>query len=298
MRILSVLLRSTGRVGDGLGALLVAAHFLLSAATLAGSGRPALVLTVLATLFGGAMAFSGQGLGLGLSLLGFGLFLFGSQSYVYPAVVFGLLVDAATLALLWRNAGQAGRAGKALGLGPTGLFLAALTVLCLASTLLLPWGRLWQSLILFGPTGFFGAMVFSPADAPAYSLASACRLAVFAVFARELARLELSDRFALLARGVAGGLLTAIVFGLYEHFQGDHYLLHYRFTSLFANPGWFAEYAAIAAPFLLLPLARRGLRHRAEATGGLALCGAALVLTLARAGWIAGSLTFAVALLL
>ncbi len=277
-----------GQAARTCGIGLVAAHGGLSAVALAGAGHPALAFTALVILWGAAMAFSRQGLRLGLALLGFGLFLFGFQSYVYPAVAFGLAVDAATLALAWRNAGQAGR-GEGSGLA--GLFLAGWTVLCLASTLLLPWGRFWRELTLFGPTGFFAAMAFSPADAPAYALASAWRLAVFAVFARELARLDLPDRFGLLARAVAGGLLTAIVFGLYEHFQGDRYLLHYRFTSLFANPGWFAEYAAIAAPVLLLPLRQRARSRRTLAAAGLALCGVALVLTLARAGWIAGGLT-------
>ncbi len=34
--------------------------------------------------------------------------------------------------------------------------------------------------------------------------------------------------------------------------------LHYRFTSVFANPGWYAEYLAVAAPYALIALA--GLR--------------------------------------
>lgn len=280
---------SAARVG---GVLLVAGHFLLSAATLAGTGPSALALAGLAAAGGLAMAVSRRGLEWGLFLLGFILFLFGWQAYVYPAVAFGLVLDAATLALVWRNAGRdEGRGGTGL----TGALLCSLVCLALASLLLLPWDRLGAALALFGPTGFFAAMVFSPADAPAYGLAAGWRLAVMAVFARELAGCQLPRRFSVLAQGLAGGLVTAIVFGLTEHFRGDHYLLHYRFTSLFANPGWFAEYAAIAAPFLLLPLAGRGLPRRGYAAACLALCAAALTLTLARAGWIAGSLTFAFA---
>ncbi|MEL7638714.1 MAG: O-antigen ligase family protein [Solidesulfovibrio sp.] len=272
------------------GLALVAAHFLLSAATLAIAGGAARGLLVLAAGLGAVMASGGRGTRLGLTFLGFSLFLFGVQAYVYPAVVFGLFLDAASLALAWRNAGR-----RAPGTGATGTALGALAWLALASTLLLPWARFFQAAKLFGPVEFFAAMAFSPADAPAYGLAAAWRLATFAVFARELARLDLPERFSLLGRGVAGGLLTAIVFGFFEHFQGDRYLLHYRFTSLFANPGWFAEYAAIAAPFLLLPLAGKRFGGRLLAAGSLALCGAALVLTLARAGWIAGCLTFAAA---
>jgi hypothetical protein len=278
------------------GLLLVVPHLLLTAAALAPAGSAAMGLTAVVALGALAMAVSTRGLRLGLTLLGFSLFLFGAQSYVYPGVAFGLVVDAATLALFWRNAGQAAAADGAPGpsgaYGPTGALLAAVVTLCLGSTLLLPWPRLWQSLQLFGPTGFFAALAFSPADAPAYSLANAWRLAICAVFARELARLELPDRFGCLVRGVVGGLCTAIVFGLLEHFRGDHYLLHYRFTSLFANPGWFAEYAAVAAPYLLVLLAGQSRLRRGLAAVGLVLCGAALVLTLARAGWIAGSLTF------
>ncbi|WP_300163520.1 O-antigen ligase family protein [Solidesulfovibrio sp.] len=278
------------RAASLVGLALTAAHFLLSAATLAPSGYAAAALVGLIALCSAAMAFSARGLRPGLFLLGFSLFLFGTQAYVYPAVVLSLAVDGAALALAWRNAGRDGP-----GTGCCGALLAALAALVLASTLLLPWGRFLVELRLFGPIEFFAAMAFSPADAPAYGLACAWRLAVFAVLARELARLDAPGAFQGLCRGLAGGLLTAIVFGLYEHFQGDHYLLHYRFTSLFANPGWFAEYAAIAAPYLLLPLSRRDLAGRALVAASLALCGAALVLTLARAGWIAGALTFAAA---
>lgn len=290
MRGFASLSSALSRLVDAAGTLLVAGHFLLSALALAGEGQAALALVCCIALWGVVMAAGGRGLRFGLSLLGFSLFLFGTQSYVYPGVVFGLVVDAVTLALIWRNAGA-----RRPGCGPTGVLLPALAGLGLASTLLLPWSRFFTEIRLFGPTAFFAAMAFSPADAPAYSLAGAWRLAVFAVFARELARLDVPDRFAILARGLAGGLLTAIVFGLFEHFQGDHYLLHYRFTSLFANPGWFAEYAAITLPYLLLPLGRRHGGGRLLAAAGLALCGAALVLTLARAGWIAGALTFAAA---
>lgn len=272
------------------GATLAAGHGLLSAAALYPAGWAARGLVACACCLGAAMAFGNAGLRLGLAILGFSLFLFGVQSYVYPAVVFGLFLDAAVLGLLWRNVGR-----REAATGATGLLLAAWAFLALASTLLLPWERFLAEARLFGAVEFFAAMAFSPADAPAYGLASAWRLAVFAVFARELARCEVPQRFSSLIRGVAGGLLTAIVFGLYEHFQGDHYLLHYRFTSLFANPGWFAEYVAVAAPYLLLPLARRGMRSRALAACSLALCGASLVLTLARGGWIAGALTFAFA---
>lgn len=270
--------------------LLVAGHGLLSAAALYPAGGAARWLVAMAVGLGAAMACCGTGLVVGLLLLGFSLFLFGAQAYVYPGVVFCLFVDCATLALAWRNAGR-----RSPGTGTTGGLLGALVLLVLASTLLLPWGRFGAAVRWFGPVEFFASMVFSPADAPAYGLACAWRLAVFALFARELARLDLPQRFSLLLRGVAGGLLTAVVFGLYEHFQGDHYLLHYRFTSLFANPGWFAEYAAIAAPTLLLPLSRRGPAARVLVAVSLALCGATLVLTLARAGWIAGALTFAFA---
>ena len=281
---------TAARAASCVGVALTAGHFLLSAATLAPAGNAAAALVGLVALTSAAMAFSSRALRPGLFLLGFSLFLFGTQAYVYPAVVLGLAVDGAALALAWRNAGRDGP-----GTGCCGALLAALAALALASTLLLPWGRFLVELRLFGPTAFFAAMAFSPADAPAYGLACAWRLAVFAVLARELARLDAPGALQGLCRGLAGGLLTAIVFGLYEHFQGDHYLLHYRFTSLFANPGWFAEYAAIAAPYLLLPLSRRDLAGRALAAASLALCGAALVLTLARAGWIAGALTFAAA---
>ena len=283
----TAVLRLGGGLAGALGVVLAAGHFLLTAATLASLGQAPLLFTILVALGGAAMALTRRGVLRGLFLLGFILFLFGWQAYVYPAAAFGLAADAAALALVWRNAGR-----EDGGTGLTGAFLGGLVCLALGSMLLLPWDRLGAALSLYGPTGFFAAMVFSPADAPAYGLAAVWRLAVMAVFARELARCETPGRFEALAQGVAGGLVTAIVFGLLEHFRGDHYLLHYRFTSLFANPGWFAEYLAVAAPFLLLPLARQGLLRRGYAAACLALCAGGLVLTLARGGWIAGSLTF------
>lgn len=290
MGVLTAVLRLCGGVAGAAGAVLVAGHFLLTAATLAASGRAPLVFTALVALGGAAMALTRRGLAWGLFLLGFTLFLFGWQAYVYPAVAFGLVVDAAALALVWRNAGREEGAN-----GLSGAFLGGVVCLALGSLFLLPWDRLGAALSLFGPTGFFAAMVFSPADAPAYGLAAVWRLAVMAVFARELARCELPGRFEALVQGVAGGLVTAVVYGLAAHFRGDHYLLHYRFTSLFANPGWFAEYLAVAAPFLLLPLAGQGRLARSYGAACLALCAGGLVLTLARGGWIAGSLTFAFA---
>jgi O-antigen ligase len=279
-----------GNMARAAGLVLATGHLLLSAATLCSLGRPAQAFVGLVLAGCAAMALSRRGLAWGLFLLGCTLFLFGWQTYVYPAVAFGLMLDAAAGALAGGNLGRA-----EAGSGLTGALLGAVAVLALGSTLLLPWDRLAVTVGLFGPTGFFASMVFSPADAPAYGLAAALRLAVMAVFARELAASRQPGRFESLVAGIAAGLVTSIVFGLTEHFRGDHYLLHYRFTSLFANPGWFAEYLAVAAPLLLVPFAHRGWLRRGYGAACLGLCAGALVLTLARAGWIAGSLTFACA---
>ena len=274
------------------GLALVAGHGLLSAAVLAGLGRPAQALAAAAVAWGLGMAVSRRGLAVGLFLLGATLLLFGWQAYVYPSVVFGLVLDAAALALGWRNLGEA---EAEPGSGPGGAFLGALTVLALASTLLLPWDRLGAQLAFFGPTEFFAALAFSPADAPAYALGAALRLAAFAVFVRELARCAWPGRFETLASGILAGLVVSIVYGLALHFRGDHYLLHYRFTSVFANPGWYAEYLALAAPYALVALSRPTKLARGFGAACLALVAGSLVLTLARAGWIAGGLTFAAA---
>jgi O-antigen ligase len=279
----------TGTLRAG-GLALVAGHGLLTAAALAGLGRPAQAMLAVVGLWGLALVVSRRGLALGLFLLGATLFLFGWQAYVYPAAVFGLVLDVAALALGWRNLGESESEA-----GPTGAFCGALAVLALGSALLLPWDRLGAALAFFGPTGFFASLLFSPADTPAYALGAALRLAVFAVFVRELARCPWPGRFASLASGLLAGLGVSIVFGLMEHFRGDHYLLHYRFTSVFANPGWYAEYLAVAAPYGLIALSGRGLLSRGFGALCLALCAGGLVLTLARAGWIAGSLTFGAA---
>ena len=287
MGALLVVMRLGGGLAGVVGVVLVVGHFLLTAATLGALGWAALFVTILVALGGVAMALTRRGMAWGLFFLGFSLCLFGWQAYVYPAVAFGLVVDAATLALVWRNVGR-----EEVGTGLTGALLGSVVCLGLGSMLLLPWDRLGLSLSLLGPTGFFAAMVFSPADTPAYGLAAIWRLAVLAVFARELARCDLPGRFAALVQGVAGGLVTAIVFGLLGHFRDDQPLLNRRLTSIYANSGWFAEYLAVSAPFLLLPLGRRSRVAWCYGATCLALCALGLVLTLARGGWIAGSLTF------
>ena len=278
------------------GLALAAGHGLLSAAVLVGLGRPAQAFVALVAFWGLSLAVSRRGLSMGLFLLGATLFLFGWQAYVYPSAAFGLILDVAALALGWRNLGQVEaepQAGAETGAGPCGAFLGALAVLALGSTLLLPWDRLAAQLAFFGPTAFFAAVAFSPADAPAYGLGAAARLAVFAVFARELARTSWPGRFETLASGILAGLVVSIVYGLALHFRGDHYLLHYRFTSVFANPGWYAEYLAVATPYALIALARPSKLPRCFGAACLALVAGSQVLTLAPAGWIAAGQTFA-----
>ena len=87
------------RVATLAGVALAGVHFLLSAAALIPAGSAAAALVVLVAAGCAAMAFPRRGLRLGLPLLGFSLFLFGAQAYVYPAVVFGLVIDGAALAL-------------------------------------------------------------------------------------------------------------------------------------------------------------------------------------------------------
>jgi len=224
-----------------------------------------------------------------LAALGAGLMFFGFQSYSAQAQVLHYLVSVAALLLL----AAAGPGPRTQSYGPLRLWLVGFVGVMAAGLALLPLGEYAQALRELGPLGFARMAGYSVAASSFYALAALDRLALYALFAWELS-LWRNDRASedgpsSLLRGVAASLPAALVFGLAEYFlaRGKAYAMSDRLTSLFLNPGWFAEYVCVGLPFLLLFGRRRG---RLFFFAVLALSLAAMVFTMARAAWLLSAL--------
>ncbi|GAB6039091.1 hypothetical protein JCM15519_36500 [Fundidesulfovibrio butyratiphilus] len=218
-----------------------------------------------------------------LACFGAALPFFGYQSYSMPSQAASFLVAWLVLACLAVNARQARQAGN----GPARLLFAGFVAVLAAGVAFLPWSEFVRDLRVVGPVGFARMFAFSVADSPYYALSSLVRLPLFALLAWELSKQESDRTFKPLFDGVAAGLAAAVAFGLAEYFlaRGKAFALNDRLSSLFLNPGWFAEYVCMAFPFLY------GLgRGRMLAKMGLCLAGAAclvaMVLSMARAAWV------------
>ncbi|WP_243310718.1 O-antigen ligase family protein [Fundidesulfovibrio agrisoli] len=220
--------------------------------------------------------------------LGAGLIFFGYQSYSAHAQVLHFLVSCLALALLAQPASN-------VSWGPLRVWTAAFAAVMLCGVLTLPLGELARAFIDFGPKDWARLVFYSTADSSFYAFAAMDRLAVYTLFAWALSRLEDAGPQTALLRGVAAGIPAALVFGLAEFFlaKGRAFAMSDRLTSLFLNPGWFAEYVCVGFPFLLL-LGRKWGRF--VLYGLLALALAAMVLTMARAAWLVSGL-LAVALI-
>ena len=216
-----------------------------------------------------------------LAAFGAVLVFFGFQSYSAHAQVLHYLVSMAVLLLLAANApGQAARA-----YGPLRLWLLGFVGIMLAGLPLLPLGEFLQALGELGPLGFARMAAYSVANSSFYSLAAMDRLVLYSLFAWELSRSQEGEAPVHFARGVAASLPAALGFGLAEYFlaRGKAYAMSDRLTSLFLNPGWFAEYVCVGFPLLFLLGRKRGtwLLYLL-----LAAFLAAMVLTMARAAWL------------
>lgn len=223
-----------------------------------------------------------------LAALGAGLMFFGFQSYSAQAQVLHYLVSVVALLLA-----AAGPGPRVKTYGPLRLWLLGFVGIMLAGLPLMPLGEYAQALRELGPLGFARMAGYSVAASSFYALAALDRLALYALFTWELSRFRPAeaghDGPSSLLRGVAASLPAALVFGLAEYFlaRGKAYAMSDRLTSLFLNPGWFAEYVCVGLPFLLLFGRRRG---RWFFFAVLALSLAAMVFTMARAAWLLSAL--------
>lgn len=238
-----------------------------------------------------------------LALSAASFLLFGFHSYRPQSQVFELLLLALTLVLLLRR----GRFHAVSAAGGAG---GALPLLCLyglvaaSSLLLLPRSVLEARAFVEG--GELGRALLGafPKD-PLYPIASVNRLWLFTAFAILLA--AQTDARALvrsLARGVAVAAVAAALVGLLD-FAGvvslDRYNLsnlfygsrYRRLQSTFGNPSWFACFVACALPFVLLEFRQARGRARLLLAAAFPVVAASLVLSGARAAWLAAALVVA-----
>jgi O-antigen ligase len=216
-----------------------------------------------------------------LAAFGAVLVFFGFQSYSAHAQVLHYLVSIAVLLMLAVN--RSDNAPRAYG--PLRLWLLGFVGIMLAGLPLLPLKEFLQAYLELGPLRFARMAAYSVAKSSFYSLAAMDRLVLYALFAWELSRSQKGEAPVHFAKGVAASLPAALGFGLAEYFlaRGKAFAMSDRLTSLFLNPGWFAEYVCVGFPLLFLLGRKRGAWLLYAL---LAACLAAMVLTMARAAWL------------
>ncbi len=234
-----------------------------------------------------------------LACFGAVLPFFGFQSYAVHAQVLHWLVS--LVALLCLAANIRDRAGEdrlaagsgavgGFGLGPLRLWMLAFVGVMAAGLPLLPVGEFVQAAKNLGFLDFVRMAAYSVARSSLYALAALDRLLLFALLAWELSRLKGGRMLSSLCEGIAAGLCAALAFGLVEFFGagGTAFAMNDRLSSLFLNPGWFAEYLCVAFPFLFVLGRGRSwpLLSRAALLGVTAAALAAMMLTMARAAWL------------
>ncbi|GFK93273.1 hypothetical protein NNJEOMEG_01104 [Fundidesulfovibrio magnetotacticus] len=220
-----------------------------------------------------------------LSGLGAVLMFFGFQSYSVHAQALAYLAGLAGLALAVSSGREPLPGERGTPPSPLNLWLAAFVGVMLCGLPLMPLGEAWAALRELGPLGLARMLGYSPAKSSFYALAGLDRLVLYALLARELARLRSCDAPRAVLVGAAASLPASMAFGFSEFFlaKGKAFAMSDRLTSLFLNPGWYAEYLCVAFPFLLLlGRGRAGLLAWPLTAAGVA----AMVLTMARGAWI------------
>ena len=232
-----------------------------------------------------------------LAAFGAGLMFFGFQSYSPHSLVLHVLTSWTAMCCVLEDAMDYRHGPRRPG--PLRIWFLAFLGIVFSGVFLLPLGQLAQTARDIGVLGLARMAAFSPAASSAYAAAAMNRLALFALLAWELSRLRDHRALPALFEGLAAGLPAALAFGLAEYFlaRGKAFALSDRLTSLFLNPGWFAEYACLSFPLLFgLGKARRLGRWLFFAVMAAAV--AAMVLTMARAAWLVFGLLAVVGVIL
>ncbi|MBU1417930.1 MAG: O-antigen ligase family protein [Proteobacteria bacterium] len=219
--------------------------------------------------------------------------LYGSFSYSTHAFLFELYLNflALTLSVTVYKAGSFSRGS---GLLQCILFLYG--ILSCASLLLLPIQQMAWQLLLWDWNIFWNAVFFATPELSLYSVAALNRLVLYILCAILLSSCQEAKE---LYRAFFVGLLVAAfwasVIGILDYYKfidlrrfRDVFDDGLRLQSVFANPGWFAEYLAVIIPYILLGFLSSELQKTNKIClfGILIVCEIAIILTYSRTGWI------------
>lgn len=213
---------------------------------------------------------------------GFSLVFFGFQNYMLPTRFLEYETLCLTILLALRNRQRFFRPPASALEWAFWLFPA-----CALTSVVLPLGPgLLEAFRATGALGVARMVTGSPAGDPFYAFGAAWRLALFAAFAWALASGREGRPFRPLLWGVSAGVLASLVVGLgvYLASAGQALSMDGRLTSLFFNPGWYAEYLCMTYPFVVLLFTGRNRSKLLYVF--MALAALAVTLTMARAAWL------------
>lgn len=218
--------------------------------------------------------------------------LYGSLPYSAHTFLFEFYLSILSLVLLLRLFKNMGVERKKVVL-PFLLFSCFL--LASTSLLLLPVQNILWKIVLWDWAVFWNAAFFATPELPLYSVAALHRFALFGLFVTLLASCPRGREFyQTFFVGLLAGALWASVAGIIEYYK--FFDLSWfrevagsgsRLQSVFANPGWFAEFLAVTIPYVLLGFASPRLKTPQKIClfGLLIICEIAIILTYSRTGW-------------
>lgn len=219
--------------------------------------------------------------------------LYGSSAYSTHSFLFELYVTALAITLLI-TVHKEGMFSGSIRLLHSILFL--FLALASASLLLLPvWNMGWQ-FVLWDWSVFWNAVFFATPERSLYSVAAINRLVLYALFAVLLASFRdgrgLCKMFFI---GLLAAAFWASLIGVFEYYKLVNLTWFraiegkgLRLQSVFANPGWFAEFVSVTIPYVLLGFIATTIRpvKKILLFGVLLVCEVAIILTYSRTGWV------------
>lgn len=168
-------------------------------------------------------------------------------------------------------------------------------LLACTSLLLLPVQDIVWKIVLWDWAVFWNAVFFSTPELPLYSVAAVNRLTLFILFVVLLASCRRGrELYHIFFIGLLAGAFWASVAGVFEYY--NFFDLAWfrevegrgaRLQSVFANPGWFAEFLSVSIPYILLGFISPKLKVAQKIClfGVLVVCEIAIILTYSRTGW-------------